>query len=115
MGIFSGTGNGPLSDSPGQFTTLILTRGWSVGTRMKPMSVLQRSGLDSPIDAIRFFEFGWTGQSSITRFHGLFAGRTSRAEQIASASGVSNRIGLSMGGIFALWMRSRRAGSEPVL
>ena len=58
-----------------------------------------------------FFELGCSGQSSTTRFHGLSGGNTSSAEQMASASGVSNRIGLSIFGILAARMRSSRAGS----
>ena len=58
-----------------------------------------------------FFELGCSGQSSTTRFQGLSGGNTSSAEQMASASGVSNWIGLSIAGIFAARMRASRAGS----
>ena len=58
-----------------------------------------------------FFEFGCSGQSETTWFHGLSAGKTSRAEQMASASGVQKRIGLVIGGILAARMRASRAGS----
>src|SRR5262245_54475751 len=57
------------------------------------------------------FDFGWSGQSSTTRFQGLSSGKTSSAARIASASGVSNITGLSIFGITALRMRSTRAGS----
>src|SRR5262249_28939630 len=40
---------------------------------------------------------------------------TSRADRMASASGVSNGTGLSTFGIFAALMRSSRAGSPPTL
>src|SRR5438094_195503 len=75
------------------------------------MSGLYRSGLSGPAEATIFGEFGWSGQSSTTRFHGLSGGNTSRAEQIASASGVSKPTGLVTAGILALRMRSSRAGS----
>src|SRR5437764_13270030 len=75
------------------------------------MSGLYRSGLFTPIDATIFCEFGWSAQSLTTRFHGLSSGNTSSAARIASASGVSNEIGLSIFGILALRMRSTRAGS----
>ena len=42
-------------------------------------------------------------------------GKTSRAEQIASASGVSNMIGLSIFGILAARSRASRAGSLATL
>src|SRR5213080_4459898 len=57
------------------------------------------------------FDFGCGGQSSTTRFHGLFSGNTSSAARMVSASGVSNDTGLSIFGIVALRMRSTRAGS----
>src|SRR3954471_10677603 len=77
------------------------------------MSGLYRSGFAGPTEATIFAEFGWTGQSSTSWFHGLSGGNTSRAEQIASASGVSNDTGRSNFGIFAARSRSNRAGSEP--
>ena len=52
-----------------------------------------------------FFEFGWSGQSSTSRFQGLSGGNTSRADRIASASGVSNETGVVIAGIFAALMR----------
>src|SRR5262249_6424569 len=57
------------------------------------------------------FELGCNGQSETSRFQGLSGGNTSRAETMASASGVSNITGLSNFGIFVDRMRSRRAGS----
>src|SRR4051794_3512723 len=86
-------------------------RFWSGGTRMKPMSGLYRNGLAAPTEATIFAEFGCVGQSSTTRFHGLSGGNTSRAEQMASASGVSNITGLVIAGILAERTRSTRAGS----
>ena len=47
-----------------------------------------------------FFEFGWSGQSETTGFHGLSGGKTSRAARIASASGVLNITGFVIAGIF---------------
>src|ERR1700722_16234630 len=79
--------------------------------RMKPMSSLYRSGLLAPIEAPMFFDLGGSGQSAATRFQGLSAGNTSRAAQIASASGVWNRIGLVIARILTVWMRLSRAGS----
>ena len=73
------------------------------------------SGHFKPIDAMMFFELGWSGQSDTTRFHGLSGGKISSAETMASASGVLNRIGLSNFGILAALMRCRRAGSPPTL
>ena len=75
------------------------------------MSVLQRSGFSGPIEAMMFFELGCTGQSDTTWFQGLSGGKTSKAERIASASGVSNITGLAIGGIFAARIRANRAGS----
>lgn len=75
------------------------------------MSGLYRSGLSAPIDAMMFFEFACNGQSETTWFQGLSGGNTSSAEQIASASGVLNITGLVMRGIFAVRIRSSRAGS----
>src|SRR3981189_164416 len=75
------------------------------------MSALYRNFLFAPIDSMMFFELGCTGQSSTTRFHALSGGNTSRADTMAPASGVSNRIGLSILGILAERMRSTRAGS----
>src|SRR5215218_419593 len=77
------------------------------------MSGLYRSGFAGPTEATIFAEFGWTGQSSTSWFHGLSGGNTSRAEQTASASGVSNETGLSIFGILAARSRSNRAGSVP--
>src|SRR4051794_19460155 len=75
------------------------------------MSGLYRNGLSAPTEATIFAEFGWSGQSSTRRFHGLSGGNTSRAEQMASASGVSKLTGFVIAGILAARMRSRRAGS----
>src|SRR5262249_30601110 len=75
------------------------------------MSVLYRSGLFGPIEAMMSLDLGCSGQSSTTRFHGLSSGKTSSAARMASASGVSNDTGLSIFGMVALRMRSRRAGS----
>src|SRR5262245_36505378 len=61
------------------------------------------------------FELGWSGQSDTTRFQGLSGGKTSRAETMASASAVSNMMGLSILGILAARMRARRAGSPLTL
>ena len=58
-----------------------------------------------------FFELECSDQSSMTKFQGLSGGNTSRADAIASASGVSNSIGLSILGITAARMRCSRAGS----
>src|SRR5436190_8219841 len=58
-----------------------------------------------------FLELGCSGQSSTVRFHGLSGGNTSRAEQIASASGVLNSTGPPIFGIVAARTRASRAGS----
>ena len=42
----------------------------------------------APIEAIIFLEFGCTGQSTTSVFHGLSAGKMSAADMMASASGV---------------------------
>src|SRR4051812_45571084 len=59
------------------------------------------------------FDLACTGQSVITAFHGLSGGKTSSAEQIASASGVSNMTGLLIGGIDADLIRASRTPSSP--
>ena len=79
------------------------------------MSGLQCSGFCSPIHAMMFLEFGCSDQSETTWFQGLSAGKTSRAEQMASASGVQKRMGLLIGGIWAEWMRASRAGLLPAV
>src|SRR5438094_511175 len=71
--------------------------------------------LSTPTEAMMFFELGCNGQSSTTRFHGLSGGNTSRAAQIASASGVLNSITLSIFGILSARMRASRAGSPVTL
>src|SRR3954469_12233478 len=75
------------------------------------MSALYRNGFSGPIVPTTAFEFGWTGQSSTTRFHGLSGGNTSRADRMAAASGSSNETGFVMAGILAALMRATRAGS----
>src|SRR3954454_1467071 len=74
------------------------------------MSGLYRNGFAAPTLATIFAEFGWVGQSSTTRFHGLSGGNTSRAEQIASAPGVSNITGLVTAGTSTARIRSTGAG-----
>ena len=99
MGMLSGTGNGPLSDSSGYTVIATGTRFWSGGTRTKPMSRLCRSGLSAPIEAMMFREFGCTGQRETSWFQGLSGGKTWSAARILSASGVSKSTGLVIGGM----------------
>src|ERR1043165_84573 len=58
-----------------------------------------------------FLELEWTGQSSMTRFRGLSGGNTCKADTISSASGVPERMGLSIRGVLGSPGRSRLAGS----
>src|SRR5262245_60658679 len=112
MVTLSGSGYGPLSDSSGYITSFTLIFFWFGGTSTKPMSGLYRNGLCAPTESLISFDFGWSGQSAAGVFHGVSRGNTSSAARMASASGVSNTTGLSIFGIFAALIRSRRGGGS---
>src|SRR5262245_62052156 len=99
MGALSGIGIGTLSDSSGYCVILIVSRFWSGGTRINPMSRFHASDLSAPTEAMRFLELGCSGNLETSSFQGLSGGKTWRAARILSASGVLNITGCLIAGM----------------
>ena len=101
IGALSGTGKGPLSDSPAKPAIFTSILGWSRGTRMKAMSKLICRFLSPPTEATILSESGWTFDFEMSSFQALFFGKTWRAARMGSASGALNITGslnLGIGG-----------------
>jgi len=62
------------------------------------MSRLKPSGLSAPTEAMIASEFDSVGRAEMSSFHGLSGGKICMACTTRSASGVSNRIGVAIGG-----------------
>ena len=82
------------------------------------MSGLARNGLPGPMEATMFFERGWSGQSSITRFQGLSGGKMRHGPMVGAlprgASSVAGASPVSASGAARASSKPGPAAVEPI-